>query len=304
MKKVRIVVTQNLDLFPDQIEKLKKLGEVKIYDDLAKSPDEWFSRVQGFEIICTGKYGIREKIYDLSNVFVAFPFVAVDWIDKDKIKDRKINVSYCPGCNKIAVSEWIIGMIFNLMRRFPEFIRTEKMPKGLMPEKALSLAGKRITVLGKGNIGSRVGKICEALEMKVVYFDKGDNLLEKVKDSDIIVDCLGSNPTTYGMLNKDFFNSLKKGTYFITVTGPKIVEIDAMLDALDKGILAGVAHDSGGIQSGNVKDEFYKRLLKNKKVLVTPHIAFLTDNTARVANDMMIKNIEAFLKVKPINLVK
>jgi D-lactate dehydrogenase len=297
--KHKIVVTQNLDLFPDQITRLKKLGEVKIYDTFAKDSNEWLTRCKGFDIICTGKFGLKEKIYDLNDVLISLPFVAVDWIDKQKIKQNNISVSNCPGCNRVAVSEWIVGMIFNLLRRFPEVIRTEKS----MNEKAISLAGMKITILGKGNVGSRVGKICEALEMDITYFDKACNLYASVKDADIIVDCLGANKSTEGMLNKKFFSSLKKGSYFITVTGPKICDVDDMLDALDKGILVGAAHDSGGIQSGNVQDPFYQKLLKNQKVLATPHIAFLTDNTARVANDMMINNIAAWIKKKPINLI-
>ena len=85
---------------------------------------------------------------------------------------------------------------------------------------------------------------------------------------------------------------------------PKICDVDAMLSALDKGILAGVAHDSGGIQVGDISDPFYQKLLKNPKVIVTPHIAYKTDATARRQYDMMIDNVEAWIKGHPVNLVK
>ena len=77
-----------------------------------------------------------------------------------------------------------------------------------------------------------------------------------------------------------------------------------MLGALDKGILAGVAHDAGGIKVGDTADPFYQKLLKHPKVLVTPHIAYNTDVRARVSYDMMIDNVEAWIKGKPINLLE
>ncbi|MFC2142952.1 NAD(P)-dependent oxidoreductase, partial [Candidatus Aenigmatarchaeota archaeon] len=207
-------------------------------------------------------------------------------------------------CNKVAVSEWIIAMILNLSRNLPKYIRNTNLPKGKFPDSEKGLKDKKITILGKGNIGSRVGKICESLEMNVSFFRRGDNLIDSVKDADVIVNVLSSNPTTQGLLDKKFFSSLKKGSYFITVTGSSICDIDVMIDALDKDILAGVAHDSGGIQIGDVQDPFYKKLLAHPKILVTPHVSFNTDVTNRTGNDMMIDNVEAWLKGKPINLVE
>jgi len=195
-------------------------------------------------------------------------------------------------------------MIFNLFRNFPEFIRMKRSPKGLIPKPGLGFPEKKICILGKGNIGNRVGKICETLDMDVSYFRRGDSLFEKIKNVSVVVDCLGGNKSTEGLLDKKFFSSMKKGSYFISVTGQKIIDLDALLKALDSKHLAGAAYDSGGLQTGNVKDPTYQKLLQNKKLLLTPHIAFLTDVTARKANDMMINNVEAWVKGKPINLVE
>jgi phosphoglycerate dehydrogenase-like enzyme len=147
-----------------------------------------------------------------------------------------------------------------------------------------------------------VGKICESLEMEVSYFKEGDNLLNSVKDADVIINTLSNNPTTQGLLDKKFFNSFKKGAYFVSVTSSQIYDIDALLSALDKNI-ASAAIDAGQIQVGDTDDPFYRRLLKHPRILATPHIAYNSDTTARVGNDMMIDNIEAYLAGKPTNLV-
>jgi len=301
--KIKIVVTSPMNFLPEQEARLKSLGSVTIYNTLPSSSEEWLERCKGATIICGGKTGLKEKIYENKNAFYSLPFVAVGWIDKDKLKKKNIIVSYCPGCNRHAVSEWITTMMLLLMRKLHKLIRVKRLKDRTGSKQYLGLAGKKVCILGKGNVGSRVGKVCEAFEMEVVYFKRGDNLLKVVRDVDIVVDTLSSNPTTEGLLDKRFFNSLKKGSIFISVTSSKIYDSKAMLSALENGILSGVATDVGNALPGNVDDPEYKELIKHPKVIATPHISYQSDVTIKISNDMMIDNVEAYIKGKPINVV-
>lgn len=300
---MKIAVTQPMEFYADQKERIQSLGEVTFYDELAKSPEEWLERCENADIICTGKFGLREKWQELHDVFVSLPFVGASFIDPKVAKKNGVIFSRSPGCNRHAVSEWIVGMMITMFRELDEYLRIKELPEHKLPKPTVGLAYKKLAVLGKGNVGSRVGKACEALDMKVTYFERGDSLLDKVKDADVVVDALSSNPSTENLLNTEFFGGIKKGAYFISVTGESIVDIDAMLKALDSGRLRAAAHDSGGIQMGDTKDAFYQRLLAHPKVYVTPHISYNTDVTHRISNDMMIDNVEAYLKSKPQNLV-
>lgn len=293
----KIVVTQPLGLIERQRERLKKLGDATFYDEMPSSPEEWLERAKGADIICTGKFGFKIKAYELENVFVSVPFVALDWIDREKLKEKNVVVKNSPGCNKEPVSEWIIGMIINLMRKLPQYINTDEPIPG-NPAIGVSLTGKTVCIVGAGNVGTTVGKICEALGMSVVYFKRGDNLIEKAKDANVIVDTLAANSETEKIYNKDFFQALKRGTYFVTVTGDRLWDIDAMLEALDQGILAGVATDVGNIQVGTVDNPIYQRFANHPKVYATPHIAYNSDRGDMVCNDMMIDNIETWLRDK------
>jgi phosphoglycerate dehydrogenase-like enzyme len=298
----KIVVSQNMDLSPDQISRLKSLGEVKLYNDLANTPEDWLGRVKGFDIICTGKFGLRQKIYELKDVFLSLPFVGIGWLEKEKLNERNITVAYAPGCNKDAVSEWIVAMTINLLREFPAYIRVNNLPKSTLPERSVGLTGKEVTILGAGNIGTRVGEIFQDFDMKVSFFKRGDSLLVSVKDADVVVNTLSENPTTLGLLDSKFFEGLKKGAYFISITSPKIFDTDSLISALGKN-LAGAAVDAADVQVGDTYDPYYKKLLEHPKILVTPHIAYNSDTTSRVGNDMMIDNIEAYLAGKPTNLL-
>jgi phosphoglycerate dehydrogenase-like enzyme len=188
-------------------------------------------------------------------------------------------------------------MMITMARQLDKYLNVKKLPAGV-GEPTLGFAGKHVTILGKGNIGSRVGAICEALEMNVSYFRRGDNLHEKVKDVDVVVDALGTNPETRNLLNQEFFSWLKGGVIFITVA-VETVDIDAMIAALDDGKLAYAAHDAINIQIYDTSDPLYQKLARHPRAYATPHIAFNTDVTRRIANDMMIDNVEAWLKGKP-----
>lgn len=303
MAKAKIVVTSPMSFLPEQRERLEKLGDVTIYDTLPSTPEEWLERTDGASIICSGKYGLTEKIYERKNVFYSLPFVAVGWIDKEKLKANGSTVSFCPGCNSYAVSEWIISMTFLLLRKFNRVINTNELSSKTGSLDYFGLAQKQACILGKGNVGSKVGKAFEALGMDVVYFQRGDNLLEKVKDKDIVVNTLSSNETTEGLLDKKFFDSFTGKTHFITVTSSKIYDSESMLKALNSGKLLGIADDCGSILPGNYDDLYYKTLSKHPKVLATPHISYQSDVTVRIGNDMMIDNVEAWINKKPINLL-
>ncbi len=299
---MKIVIPQDLNLNEEEQLRLSKLGEFVYYKDLAQNYDEWLERCSTADIICTGKFGLKQKVYDLKNVFISLPFVGTNFLDIEKLKAKNIKVARCPGCNKEAVSEWIIFMILNLLRGFNQFVNQTDI-KIRRPGVAKGLLRKNITILGKGNIGSRVGEICLAFGMKVNFFEKGNNLIGSIRDADVVVNVLSSNPSTKDLLDQEFFNAFKKGSYFITVTSSEIYDVVALLKALDDDILAGVANDCGSIQFGDVNDEAYLKFVKHPKVLATPHIAHNSDVTDRTGNKMMIDNIEAYLNGKPINLV-
>jgi len=298
----KIVVTQDLGLNEKERARLNKLGEVKYYDDLPETPEEWLKRCQNADIVCSGKFGLKQKYQQLENVFLSLPFVAVHFLDPEKLKEKNIKVSNCPGSNKEAVSEWVIAMILNLLRDLPNWINKLESTNRV-PKETKGLLGKNITILGQGNVGSRVGKICETLGMNITFFDRGDDLILSIKNADVVVNTLGNNKSTKGLLDNNFFNSLKSGVYFITVTSSEIYDAQALLKALDRGILAGVATDCSSIQVGDVYDSFYKQFAEHPKVLATPHIAYNTYVTDRKANKMMIDNIEAYIKGDLINLV-
>ena len=285
----------------EQKLRLDKLGDVTYFDDMCTSPEDWLSRCQGFEIVCSWMAGLRDKYSELKDVFISVPFVGVGTFADPKIlKDKNITISNSPGCNRQSVAEWIIYMLLSTTRRLDTYLKTST-PVSL-PFSPKGLADKKITILGNGNIGKTVSAICEAMGMSVMIFKRGDDLTESVRDADLVVDVLSTNPTTKGLLDNKFFKSLKMGTIFISVTTSTIEDFDAIFDALNEGRLSFVAHDVADAKPGDATNELYKRLCAHPNVYTTPHIAGFSDATTKVGNDMMIDNVEAWIKGNPINV--
>lgn len=299
----KIVVTHDLGLSAEDVKRLKSLGELTIFASRPESGEEWLKRCAGADIICSGTPGLREKYQELKDVFISLPFVGVFYLDKEILRQRNITVSNSPGCNKDAVAEWIVMMIISLLREMLLFINNDSLTGDKLPAETRGLPGKKLLILGKGNIGIRVAEICTALKMKVDFFEKDDNLAEKSQNQDVIVNCLGTNETTRNILDAKFFAALKKGAVFVSVSSREIYDASAMFAALDNEILAGAAIDDGTMNVGNTGDAFYQSLLKHPKIIATPHIAYNTDVSASECNRMMIDNIEAYLNGQPQNLI-
>lgn len=303
---VKIVVTNNQAFSESQKRRLNQLGDVTYFDSLPESADEYLKRVAGADIICSGTAGLKDAYPKLKNVYVTVGFVSVAFLDLEVLRKNNVVISNAPGANRHAVSEWITAMMLIMVRDLTRFLNTKEAfrKEGNLPPIRPGLAGMNITILGQGNIGTRVAEVASALEMNVKLLKRGDNLQRFIKDADVVVDTLSTNPSTRGLLNDSFFQSMKQGSYFITVTGPEIVDYDAMLRALDEGILAAAASDCGSILVGDTDNPLYKKLLKHPKVLVTPHISYNSQKSMEIGANIMIDNVEAWIKGKPQNIVK
>ncbi len=302
---MKIVVTNNQSFTDEQTKRLNSLGNVTYYDELPKDGDEYLKRTEGADIICSGTAGLIDAYPQLKDVYVTVGFVSVAFVDLEVMKKNNVLVSNAPGINKNAVSEWIMWMVTSVLRDFDNYLNTTKIirVKGSIPPMFPGLADKNITILGFGNVGKQTAKLAEAYGMNVTFFKKGDDIHQSVKDADIVIDTLSSNPTTQKILNKEFFDSMKKGSSFISVTRSEILDEDALIEALDSNKLYRACLDCGGILVGDTEDSYYKKLLAHPKISVTPHIAYSSEKSGLMGNDVMIDNVEAFINGNPQNIL-
>jgi phosphoglycerate dehydrogenase-like enzyme len=267
MKKI---IVFGINFNEDQKARLEKQGTVT-YAQSPTSSEELIKLSEGFDIICSDGTFLLESLLKLKNVFVTYPYIELGVFDSEKLKKNGVLVANTQGSSRETIAEWTLFMTLALFRQFIPLVRTTEQPQFQLHE---SLVGKKILIIGKGNIGTRIGDLCKSFDAAVDYFVRGDNLRTKASDADMVINSLNCNSSTKNILNKEFFASLKKGSYFVSYVRYYTYDIDGLIDAIEKGIVAGAAIDCDPEEVFDTTNAFYKKALSNPKILVTPHVAF------------------------------
>ena len=282
-----------------QMEKVRSLGNVKFYDG-SDSADDWLKKVDGADVIYSNGDYLLENLPKLKNVFVTYPFIELGKFDSKKLKENGVLVANTRGSSRDSIVEWVLFSTLALFRKFTDYVRSTEL---LTIERSDSLVGNAALIIGKGNIGSRVGEVYSFLGMEVDYFMKGDNLAQKVNGAKLVVNCLNTNSTSEMLLDEKFFMGMDKGSYFISFVRNTTFDADGLIKAVSGGNIAGAAIDCDPEGLFDTTNDFYKKLLGNEKILVTPHVAFATKQAAINAKNVIIENIESYLSGSPQNIV-
>lgn len=257
-----------------------------------------------------------------------------DHIDLESCKKRGIKVAFVPGYGDNTVAEFAFGLILNLTRKIYQSIDQIKEAGSfsLNGLQGIDLRGKTLGIIGTGRIGKEAVLIAKGFGMAVLAFDlfpdkkfakqnkiKYVELDELLGNSDIITIHCPYNEKTHHLINKGNISLIKKGAFLINTARGGIVETDALVDALDKGILAGagldVLEEEGEtkdevlfLEKGHLHEEELKTIIENHilmkypNVLITPHNAFNTKEAFERILKITLETIQSFLKGKPINL--
>lgn len=296
MKKI---ITLGINLSDDYKARLERLGEVK-YLPSPSSSEELLKYTEGVDVLYSNGAFLLDSLPKLKNIFVVYPYVELGVFNSEELKKNGVLVANAPGGNRDSIIEWVIFMTIALFRKFIPFVRTTE---NLPVEMQESLKGKKVLIIGKGSIGSKIAIPCEAFGMEVSFFERGDDLLTKSADVDLVINSLNCNSTSKNLLDEQFFMSLKKGVCYITFVRPYTYSLDGLIKAIDDGIVAGAGIDCDPEKFGDTTNEFYQKCLNNPKILVTPHIAFSTKQAIKNGGEIAIQDIEAFIAGNPQNIL-
>ena len=297
MKKI---VTLGINLPEEYKKRLELLGELKMLEE-PTSVEDFVNKSNGTDVVYSNGECLLESLPKLKNVFVTYPYVELGLFNSEELAKNGVIVANSQGGNRDSIVEWTMYTILSLFRKFSPMVRAkENFPVELQQ----SLVGKKVIIVGHGSIGTQVGKLCEAFSMKVDFFNRGQNLGEKSKDADLVINSLNCNSSSKNLLDENFFMNLKKGSYFVTFARPFTYDIDGLMKSINQGIVSGAGIDCDPEDFGDTTNAFYQKCLSNEKILVTPHIAFSTKQAVAQGREIAIKNIEAFLNGTLQNVLK
>lgn len=297
MKKIVIL---GINLKDEYRERLEDIGSLEILES-PESVEYLLDKTKGADVVYSDGEYLLESLPKLKNMFVVYPYVELGVFDTDELKENGVTVANSQGGNRDSIVEWTMYIILSLFRKFSPMVRaTENFPVELQE----TLVDKKVLIVGHGSIGSQVGVLCKAFGMNVKFFERGDDLASSFKDVDLVINSLNCNSSSQNLLDETFFMNMKKGSYYITFSRPYTYDIDGLIKSIDTGIVAGAGIDCDPERFGDTTNEFYQKVLDNSKILVTPHIAFSTKQAVANGSEIAIQNIEAFLKDKPMNVLK
>jgi len=264
-------------------------------------------------------------------LFVATRSTGFDHIDLAACAERGIEVSNVPHYGENTVAEHTFGLILALSRRILQANRrTRAGDFTLEGLEGMDLRGKLLGVIGAGSIGLHVIRIARAFGMHVVAHDIAPQpLIAEVLGFRYVslVDLLGAvevlslhaplTPETRHMMNRERFAALRRGVLFVNTARGALVDTEALLWALDEGIVAGAALDvlEGEEQLAEEQSMFRtaesesrlrqlvagSRLLERDDVIVTPHMAWFSREARRRILATTLENLQAFIMGRPQN---
>lgn len=289
------------------------------------------------EIISVFIYSeITKKVIDnMPNLkFIITRSATYEHIDVEYAKEKGILVSYIPGYGNNTVAEFTFAMILALARKLKPMIKNTMENRftreGLM---GIDILGKTIGIIGTGRIGAHVARLAHGFGMNILAYDrsKKPELIEKygveyvgleelLMRSDIVTVHLPYTRSTKYTINKFNIKLMKLDAMLINTSRGAVVEMDAVVEALKEGRLAGgVALDTLEEEIGR-EEELLKRdevpaikiekaaekyyLLNEDNVILSPHLAYYTKDALERILDLTVEEIALFLKgEKPKNLV-
>lgn len=276
----------------------------------------------------------RDLLNKMPNLrFIAARSTGYDLIDLDACNERGIPVSNVPRYGENTVAEHTFGLMLSLSRQIHKaYQRTIAGDFSLQGLEGFDLKGKTLGVVGAGSIGLHVIRIAKGFGMNVIAYDvRPNNLIAEVLDfeyhpleyvlahADIITLHAPYIPATHHLINKDTIKLIKHGALLINTARGGLVDTEALIDALDQGILSGAGLDVFEGEGLMEEEELLMRapeaseklrmivrqhiLLRRPDVVITPHMAFFSKEARERILDTTIENIHAFQAGHPQNVV-
>ena len=275
----------------------------------ASAPEELIE--QGFKadaLICWGTGGGH---------YICEPYCAFDdelkWIhclssgtegvEQDPAVKRPGFILTCSkGIHGVPMANHVMGFILSFLRCFPALAVNQRkhLWQRPMPDEA---TGKRLCIIGLGNIGKEIAAKAKAFDMHVTGIKRSPGAVENVDEvlppseldkvlaqSDFVVMLLPINEANRGFMSKDRFDAMKPGSVFINVGRGQTVDEDALVEALRSGHLGGAALDALAVEPLPADSPLWDM----ENVIITPHLAADTPKYMDRAFELIAENVKRF----------
>jgi D-3-phosphoglycerate dehydrogenase / 2-oxoglutarate reductase len=280
------------NIHPDATARLTKAGFQVETVTHALGEDELIEKVRGVSLL-----GIRSQTQVTERVLDAAPdllavgafCIGTNQVDLAAAAKRGVAVFNAPFSNTRSVVELAVAEIISLARRLPE--KNVRMHAGVWDKSAKGaheVRGRKLGIVGYGNIGTQLSVIAESLGMSVYFYDIADKLaignarrcstlhelLESVETVTLHVDGRAGN---HGFFGEEEFARMRPRSLFLNLSRGFVVDHASLRRHIESGHIAGAAIDVFPKEPKGNGEEFVSELRGLPNVILTPHIGGSTE---------------------------
>ena len=304
---------------------INKIASFEFWEGDSLMPKEvLIEKIQHFDALLTDPFHEVDneviRATDGALKIIADIGVGYDNIDIKFLKEKKISLLVTGSTTSVSPAEHIMFMILNISKSFNLFDQSVRQGKFdtimHMQHNSFELFNKKILIVGFGRIGKQLIKKCLGFEMKIFVYDpyiekkvieslggkKINNLDDALKETDVLSLSVPLTKDTYNMINLEKMKKMKKTSIIVNTSRGGVVNEKDLNTALDKEIIYGAGIDVFEKEPPS-KDN---PLLKNKKVLLSPHAATFTKECSSKMAIQTAQNIIDFFEnnLKKLMIVK
>jgi phosphoglycerate dehydrogenase-like enzyme len=246
--------------------------------------------------------------------WIQWPAAGVDrCVQQPLLRERAPLVTNLQRTMGASIAEHVIALMLALSRHFDEFFLQQQQghwePYASAPELE-DVGGKTVLIAGLGGIGTEVARRAHALGMRVVatrasghegpdfvsYVGLPGELPKLAGDADFVVNCLPLTPETTGIFNKEFFASMRRSAYFVSIgRGASTVTAD-LTAALTRGTIAGAGLDVVDPEPLPPDNPLWHA----PHLIITPHISANTAVAEQTRDAVLIENLRRYVAGEPM----
>ena len=308
---MKIVILDRATLgFDVDMSIFDSLGEVISYDITLEN--ETISRVNDADIIITNKVLVTKEIMnEASNLkLICISATGTNNVDLEYAKQKKISVKNVAGYSSSSVVQLAFSMIFHFIQKlsyYKKYVDEQNWQKSQIfthiDKPFFELDGKKVGIIGLGDIGSNLARKVKAFDCEVVYYStsgkNSNNEYKRVELDELLSTCdiisihCPLNENTKNLLNYENMKNIKDGSILLNLgRGGIINEADLAKIIDEKEIYCGI--DVVFVEP-ILESNPLLRVKNKQRLLLTPHIGWASIEARTKLVSMVAKNIEEFI---------
>ena len=283
--RIKVLLLENIH--PNAFAIMKNEGYNVVTHSGALDEEELAEKIKDVSVLgIRSKTQLTQKVLENANRLIAVGAfcIGTNQIDLEECLKKGVAVFNAPFSNTRSVVELAIGEIILLMRNLPDKIR--KMHEGNWDKSAdgsFEVRGKKLGIIGYGNIGAQLSVVAEAIGFDVYYYDlveklalgnatKCNSLKELLETVDIVTLHIDGRKENKNLIGEKQFRHMKEGAIFLNLSRGHVVDIEALKNAIDSGKIKGAGIDVFPKEPKTNHEKFESSLCGLPNVILTPHI--------------------------------